>query len=86
MRIPQHLRAILADYRGKGFDRGHMAPAADHRSSPEAMADTFFMTNMCPQCPELNRGYWAKFDKYVRDLTKDHSNVYVGHRAFILAS
>lgn len=75
--IPQYLRATLADYKGNGFDRGHQAPAADHRSSPEAMADTFYMTNMCPQCPELNRGYWRKLEKHVRDLTKDHQNVYV---------
>src|SRR6185295_1827713 len=75
--IPKPLRATLADYKGSGFDRGHQAPAGDHKSSHEAMYDTFYMTNMCPQCPQLNRGYWAKLEKYVRDLTKDHANVYV---------
>ena len=60
--LPKHLRATLADYRGNGFDRGHMAPAADHRSSQEAMADTFYLSNMCPQCPQLNRGYWAMLE------------------------
>lgn len=75
--IPQHLRATLADYRSKGFDRGHMAPAADHRSNQDAMADTFYMTNMCPQCPQFNRGYWSKLEKHVRDLTKDNQNVFV---------
>lgn len=74
--IPAHLRSTSADYKGQGFDRGHMASAADHRSSQEAMGDTFYMTNMCPQCPELNRGYWAKLEKYVRDLTKTHHDVY----------
>jgi endonuclease G len=75
--IPQHLRATLSDYKGQGFDRGHMAPAADHKSQPQAMSDTFFMTNMCPQCPQFNRGYWAKLEKHVRDLTKTYQNVYV---------
>ena len=76
-RIPKHLRATLADYRGQGFDRGHMAPAANHRSSQQAMSDTFYLTNMCPQCPQFNRGYWCKLEKYIRDLTKDHANIYV---------
>jgi endonuclease G, mitochondrial len=75
--IPPHLRATLIDYKGSGFDRGHQAPAADHRSSQEAMADTFYLTNMCPQCPQFNRGYWPKVEKHVRDLTKTYQNVYV---------
>lgn len=75
--LPKHLRVSLADYRGSGFDRGHMAPAGNNKSSPEAMSDTFFMSNMCPQSPECNRGYWARLEKHVRDLTKDYQNVYV---------
>jgi endonuclease G len=75
--IPLHLRASPLDYRSQGFDCGHLAPAANHRSSSQAMADTFFMTNMCPQCPQLNRGYWCKLEKYVRDLTKSYKDVYV---------
>lgn len=75
--IPKHIRATLLDYKGSGFDRGHQAPAADHKSSQIAMADTFYMTNMCPQCPELNRGYWSKLEKYVRDLTKTYQDVFV---------
>ena len=75
--IPTIFRATLSDYRSSGFDRGHMAPAADHKSCPEAMSDTFFMSNMCPQCPQLNRGFWAKLEKHVRDLTKSNAHVYV---------
>jgi len=73
--IPSHLRATLLDYKGSGYDRGHQAPAADHRLNKTTMTDTFYMTNMCPQCPELNRGYWSKLEKHVRDLTK--TNKYV---------
>lgn len=75
--IPSHLRATLADYKGNGLDRGHMSPAADHRSSLTAMADTFYMSNMCPQCPEFNRGYWSKLERHVRDLTKQYDSVHV---------
>ena len=75
--LPKHLRVSLADYRGSGFDRGHMAPAGNNKSSPEAMSDTFFMSNMCPQSPECNRGHWAKLEKHVRDLTRDYQNIFV---------
>ncbi len=76
-RIPQHLRATLADYKGQGLDQGHMAPAADHRSSEEKMSDTFYLTNMCPQCPQFNREYWSQLERHVRDLTKEYRHVYV---------
>ena len=75
--IPEHLRAALTDYRGSGYDRGHMVPAGDNHCSPEAMGDTFFLTNICPQCLAFNRGYWNKLEKHVRDLTKEYQNVYV---------
>ena len=76
-KIPSHLRATLADYKGHGLDQGHMAPAADHRASAETMDDTFYLTNMCPQCPQLNREYWSKVERNIRDLTKEYRNVYV---------
>lgn len=73
--IPQHLRSTLASYKGQGLDQGHMAPAADHRSNSEAMGETFYLTNICPQCPQFNREYWSKLEKHVRDLTKEYRNV-----------
>lgn len=75
--IPKHLRATLASYKGQGLDQGHMAPAANHRSHVEAMSDTFYLTNVCPQCPQFNREYWSKLERHVRDLTKEYEHVYV---------
>lgn len=75
--IPQHLRATPADYKGQGLDQGHMAPAANHRSSSEGMSDTFYLTNVCPQCPQFNREYWSKLERHARDLTKEYRHVYV---------
>lgn len=46
-------RATNADYRGSGFDRGHLAAAANHRWSQKAMDDTFYLSNVAPQVVRL---------------------------------
>jgi endonuclease G len=77
LNIPEHLRTAAVDYRNRGLDRGQMAAAANYPSNAEAQSDTFYFTNICPQCPQLTEGYWPKFEQYVRDLTKDYAHVYV---------
>lgn len=42
-------RATSADYKGSGFDRGHLAAAANHKWSQKAMEDTFYLSNVAPQ-------------------------------------
>lgn len=53
-------------YDGYGYDRGHMAPSADFRWSPIALAESYFYSNMSPQVPELNQGAWAELESYLR--------------------
>jgi len=55
------------DYTNTGFDRGHMTPAADSNSSTE-MSDTFYMTNMTPQYPNVNRIAWKNLEESVRKM------------------
>ena len=69
--------ATLDDYRGSGYDRGHMAPAADFRWSAEAMSDSFYLSNMSPQVGALNRGFWASLEGMVRQMAVDNEMVYV---------
>lgn len=53
------------DYRGSGYDRGHMAPAMDMKWSPAAMRQCFYMTNMCPQDHDLNGGAWRLLEEKI---------------------
>lgn len=73
--IPEHIRATKSDYKAAGYDRGHLCPAADSPSQ-RAMEDSFFLTNITPQTPAFNRGYWKKLENHVRDLTKQYQAVH----------
>lgn len=70
-------RATNADYRGSGFDRGHLAAAANHKWSQKAMDDTFYLSNVAPQNANLNQNTWNNLEKLCRSLTKHYLNVYV---------
>lgn len=69
--------ATLEDYRNSGYDRGHLAPAADFKWSAEAMSDTFYLSNMSPQDGSFNRGIWADLEAIVRQMAVDNEKVYV---------
>lgn len=58
--------ARTEDYRGSGYDRGHMAPAGDMKWSAQAMKESFFLTNICPQNGDLNRNAWNTLEQKCR--------------------
>lgn len=69
--------AQLEDYKGSGYDRGHLAPAADMGWSKSVMSESFYMSNMSPQLPDCNRGIWLDLEKKVRDFAIAEKEVYV---------
>ncbi|CAF1498150.1 unnamed protein product [Rotaria magnacalcarata] len=72
-RIHTFFRSTNQDYSGSGFDRGHMIPSADHRSSQESMNNTFFLSNIAPQVGKgFNRDKWAHLERYARALVKHY--------------
>ena len=68
--------ATLSDYKGSGFDRGHLAPAYDFSFSSTAMSESFYMSNMSPQHPSFNRGIWVELESLVRSWGSA-SSIYV---------
>lgn len=59
--------AITTDeYKGCGWDRGHMCPAGDNRWHWKAMDESFYMSNICPQNHNLNRGDWKELEEACR--------------------
>lgn len=71
------LSAGLIDYKGSGYDRGHLAPAADFSFDRLAMSESFYMSNMSPQHPSFNRGAWSSLEKQVRAWVGLHGSMYV---------
>lgn len=69
--------ATDADYKQSGYDRGHLAPAADMSWSEAAMQESFYYSNMSPQVPSFNRGIWKKLEEQVRDWVVQFDEIYV---------
>ena len=62
-----HKRPVKpVDYNRSGFDRGHLAPAADMTYALNPMTHSFFMSNISPQVPGCNRGIWKRLESQVR--------------------
>ena len=71
-------RAELSDYKGSGYDKGHMAPSADMRWDQQAMEECFFLSNMVPQVGKgMNQGIWKNLEEYIRQWAIEREEVYV---------
>lgn len=65
------------DYRGTGFDRGHLVPAGDRTFKQQAMSETFYMSNMAPQAPAFNRGIWLRLENLTRTLIQKYGDAFI---------
>ncbi|HMQ49349.1 MAG TPA: DNA/RNA non-specific endonuclease [Saprospiraceae bacterium] len=69
--------ATPEDYKGSGYDRGHLVPAADRAFSEEAMYETFLMSNISPQARNFNKGIWRELEELTRSWAKKNGALYV---------
>ncbi len=72
-----YFRVTTSLYTGSGFDRGHLCPSEDRTTSDSDNANTFKMTNMAPQAPNMNEITWAAFEAYCRTLAGNGNELYI---------
>lgn len=74
--LPKDERSELTDYKGFGYDRGHMAPNAD---MPDAASqkECFSLANMVPQDGDNNSGLWRHIEETVRNMAERDGDIYV---------
>lgn len=65
------------DYKNSGYDRGHMAPAADMKWSKQAMMESFYTSNICPQNKNLNKGDWKDLEEHIRRMATKFDHIYI---------
>ncbi len=58
------------NYKGSGYDRGHLCPAGDRRFSEYAYNETFYTSNISPQDREFNAGVWNQLEMRIRQWVK----------------
>ncbi len=76
-RIAAGHRAELSDYRGSGYDRGHMSPNGD-MPDKKSQHDSFSLANMVPQAPKNNQQVWRELEEATRAIVNKHKHeVYV---------
>lgn len=65
------------DYKGSGYDRGHLAPAADMSWNEQAMNESFYYSNISPQLAGFNRGIWKRLEVEVREWARTYNSLYI---------
>jgi endonuclease G len=68
---------LSLDYEKSGYDRGHLAPAADMGFSKITMAESFYYSNMSPQIPGFNRGIWKQLEGQTRNWAIEYDSLYI---------
>jgi len=64
-------RPTNTDFENSGFDKGHAVRSEERTCTNEANRQTFVMSNVFPQRPELNRGPWLDCERWVEKMCKD---------------
>jgi endonuclease G len=75
--LPTDWQIRPTDYRGSGYDRGHVCPSGDRTATKEDNDATFVMSNMLPQTAALNQHVWKDLEDYSRELAMQGNELYI---------
>ena len=75
-RLPASMQSSPRDYANSHYDRGHMTPSGDEPGFG-AQKESFLLSNIVPQTPELNRGVWEGVESAVRGWAREEGEIFV---------
>lgn len=70
-RIPYQYRTHLDQYRGSGYNRGHICASEDRVYCKDANEQTFFLSNIQPQTYQFNVGIWVEMEFKLREWNRN---------------
>jgi len=65
------------DYRDAGFIMAQLVPVEDMFISPQAVTESFLMSNIVPQKPAFNKYIWKTNAKLIREWAKEGNTLYI---------
>ena len=75
--IPEKYRVVPDDYTKSGYDKGHLAPSSAIDYSRKSNDETFMMSNIALQHPQLNRSAWRSLEQKVQDWVRTKGKLFV---------
>ena len=72
-------RSRLHHFKNSGYDRGHLAPAADF---PLQTEDTYNLCNVSPQNHAMNMSIWSQIEEYTRRVSDRSAKA--GHETYVV--
>ncbi|WP_338410791.1 DNA/RNA non-specific endonuclease [uncultured Flavobacterium sp.] len=65
------------NYKNSGYNKGHLCPAADRKSSYNMYKQTFLTSNISPQISDFNAGIWNRLEQKTRYWATRYGGLYV---------
>ena len=75
--VPEAYRTFNSDYSGSGYDRGHLVSSASLDANEQMNSETFLLSNISPQDPDMNRAGWLTLENWERQWATERGEIFV---------